>query len=221
MRGSGQQLCVVREPVNWTFEWFGFEATRAGGVIQLTAGVQPLVAPGTFFNRSYGTRMDEVRGGPKSLDVHADDAFDIAFGFFSGPGLEVLDQWSASQLARSAERSLEILKGLGDPAASKLSSAEVRSRAGAHWTMRPGWSVVTADGSPDEAAETVIGWIERSSGDVADPATSARQQYSATFYRAVRDAWAAGSRPAALAVLDLHRAATLHAAGVDQRLDRR
>ncbi len=221
LRGSGQQLCVVREPVEWTFEWFGFEGTRAGGVIQLTAGVQPLIATGTFFHRSYGMRMDEVRGGPKSLDVHADDAVDIAVGFFSGAGLEVVDQWSAERLAELAERSLERLTGLGDPATCELSSAEVRSRTGGYWPMCPGWRAVQADGSSGEAAETVIAWMERSSGGGStDPDTAGRRTYAMTFYRAIREAWGAGGRGAALAVLDLHRAATMRAAGVDRRLDR-
>ena len=136
LRGGGQKTMIVGEPIEWAIPWFGFSK---GSVGRLHCGVAPAIEPLLAWRMGrYGFDMSEVRGGPRSIDMLADDALDIARGFVFGPGLERIGLLTPEYYAERAEQE----------------AADPEPEDG--WVlMAPGSHVINDSGSPVEVGEAV------------------------------------------------------------------
>ncbi|MGW7483835.1 hypothetical protein ACWGH8_35275 [Nonomuraea muscovyensis] len=140
LRGPGSHPFLVREPVDWTIAWVGHR--RRGSHGTLSAGVLPLVEPFTGWHLEYGTVMDDVVGGPRTLDLDSPEALGVARAFVLGHALEILGHWSLERIAETAEARF---------------AARPDDPRGGGWTVLPGCRVVLATGSPEEAARRLAG----------------------------------------------------------------
>ncbi|GGQ71384.1 hypothetical protein [Couchioplanes azureus] len=188
VRGTGPDTVLTREPVDWALAWIGYadSPTRAEGWV--SAGVQPLVVPFTSWVMTYGIRMDEVRSGPRTVDLLADDADEQVRQFVLGAGLEKIDSWPVERLADVAERDF----------------AQDPRRRRTHWHQLPGWRVVNGTASPVEPAEQLVTLCrERAEGSSKKGAQQLLEQ--AAFYERLREVWNESGRDAALQFLTERR----------------
>ncbi|WNM38078.1 hypothetical protein RMN56_23460 [Micromonospora halotolerans] len=201
LRGSGLDTVLAREPLGWSLAWIGWSGSPTRPVGWVTAGVQPLVAPFTSWIMTYGVRMDEVRSGPPTVDLSADEAVDQARRFVLDAGLEKIDKWPAERLADVAERDY----------------AQDPRRRRTHWHQLPGWRVVNGTASPVEPATELAELCrDRAAGSSGTGARQLAEQ--AAFYEGLVRAWHDGERDAALGFLTAQRDQALAARKLDAAL---
>ncbi|MGV9806111.1 hypothetical protein [Micromonospora chersina] len=199
VRGTGLGTVLVREPLDWALAWIGYSGSPTRPVGWVAAGVQPLVSPFISWVMTYGVRMDEVRSGPPTVDLSADEAVEQARRFVLDAGLAKLDSWPAERLADVAERDF----------------AQDPHRRRTHWHQLPGWRVVTGTASPVEPATQLVDLChERAAGTSGTGARQLAEQ--AAFHEGLVRAWQDGDREAALAFLTAQRDQAL----ADRKLDR-
>ncbi|AVT36554.1 hypothetical protein [Plantactinospora sp. BB1] len=184
VRGTGLGMSLVREPLDWALGWIGYSGSPSRPVGWAAAGVQPLVTPPLGFGLTYGIRMDEVRSGPRTVDLLADDAADAIRRFVLDAGLAEIDAWPVERLAEVAERDF----------------AQDPHRRGKHWDHLPGWRVVTGSGSPVEPAEQLTALCRQKAG-TASGRGSRRLAERGTFYERLCEEWHEGGSGAALRLL--------------------
>jgi hypothetical protein len=198
IRGAGLDTVLTREPVGWALAWIGYADSPTRAVGWVSAGVQPLVVPFTSWVMTYGIRMDEVRSGPRTVDLLSEDAGEQVRQFVLGAGLEKLDSWPAERLADVAERDF----------------AQDPGRRRTHWHQLPGWRVVNGTASPEEPAEQLVALCEeRAKGASKKGGQQLREQ--AAFYQRLRDVWNDSGRDAALQFLEQRRDQDLAAHKLD------
>lgn len=191
LRGGGQKTMIVGEPVEWAIPWFGFSK---GSIGRLHCGVAPAMEPLLEWRMGrYGFDMSEVRSGPRSIDLLADDALDVARGFVFGPGIARIELLTPDYYGERAEQ-----------------EAADQAAEGGWVLMAPGWRVINDSGSPVDVAARCIAWVQQRFAH--DPAYVALH---ADFFRQLIDAWNDGGRDAALTFLVEHRDAQLR----EQKLD--
>lgn len=201
LRGTGLDTVLVREPLDWALAWVGYSGSPTRPVGWVAAGVQPLVAPFTSWIMTYGVRTDEVRSGPPTVDLSADEAVDQARRFVLDAGLAKIDSWPAERLADVAERDF----------------AQDPRRRRTHWHQLPGWRVVNGTGSPVEPATQLVELCrERAAGTSGTGARQLAEQ--ATFHERLVRAWQDGEREAALEFLTGRRDEALAARKLDRAL---
>lgn len=146
LRGKGQRLRIVQEPVDWTLGSISYASTYDDEGY-LYASVMPLVEPFTEWHLDYGVRIGDEPGTPGTVNLLADDGLQVARDFVLGPALAELVKWPAPRLADIAERSL---------------AAETSSRQGLKppWFMAAAWRVVNGSGSLVEPAQRALHFTE-------------------------------------------------------------
>ncbi|SCL45896.1 hypothetical protein [Micromonospora chersina] len=201
VRGTGLGTVLVREPLDWALAWIGYSGSPTRPVGWAAAGVQPLVTPFTSWIMTYGIRMDEVRTGPSTLDLSADQAVEQARRFVLDAGLAKIDGWPAERLADVAERDF----------------AQDPGRRRTHWHQLPGWRVVNGTASPVEPATQLVALCrERAAGTSGTGARQLAEQ--AAFHDGLVRAWQDGEREAALEFLTARRDQALAARKLDRAL---
>ncbi|MBA8957644.1 hypothetical protein ACFQU9_07805 [Actinomadura namibiensis] len=192
LRGRGRSRVLVREPIEWTVAWIGFSRSAFSESGWFMAAVEPLVKPTFSWALSFGLRMDEVRNGPKDVDLRDDSAARDLARFAHEAALAELDRWTVERLAGAAEKSLK--------------RPLERRRPPHYWLMAPGWRVLLDTGSPREVFDEVVDFF--GSRDL---------QEQLPFYQDLCDRWESGGRPEALAFLQSHRDHKLEAARLTTR----
>lgn len=201
VRGAGLGAVLVREPLDWALAWIGYSGSPTRPVGWVAAGVQPLVTPFTSWIMTYGIRMDEVRSGPSTVDLTADEAVEQARRFVLDAGLAKIDGWPAERLADVAERDF----------------AQDPRRRRTHWHQLPGWRVVNGTASPVEPATQLVELCrERAAGTSGTGARQLAEQ--AAFHDGLVRAWQDGERGAALEFLTAQRDQALAARKLDRAL---
>ncbi|TYB40336.1 hypothetical protein FXF50_00985 [Micromonospora sp. AP08] len=201
VRGAGLGMVLAREPLDWALAWIGYSGSPTRPVGWVAAGVQPLVSPFTSWIMTYGVRMDEVRSGPPTVDLSADEAVEQARRFVLKAGLAKIDGWPAERLADVAERDF----------------AQDPRRRRTHWHQLPGWRVVNGTGSPVEPATQLVELCrERAAGTSGTGARQLAEQ--AAFHEGLVRAWQDGEREAALEFLTAQRDQALAARKLDRSL---
>jgi len=187
VRGTGRQVVLVKQPVEWTLPWLGMSRTRTTDDPYLMAGVTPLVGPVLALTAEFGLRSDEVRPRPAYVKVSlsAPEAEEQVRSFFMNDAWPRMQQGTYEGHAARAERQF------AQPAAERRPPWVFQQAAG--------WRVVLETGSPVEPARQGLEKFE---------SLGAGENLFA-FYRGLIDAWEAGSQPAALAYLQKQREATL------------
>lgn len=188
LRGKGQQTILVREPTDWLLCWVGWGKSSYSSSGWLYAAVQPLCAYFERLSLNHGIRMDEVEGGPPSVDMTEPGAADVARAFLGGPAPATFDKWPIERLGMAAERDLPY-------------PLDERER---YWLLAPGCRVVLDTGSPVEPAREVAKYYVESEDGTAD---------EAAYYTGLADSYESGGRAAALAYLEGRREPMLAAAG--------
>ncbi|MER7892175.1 hypothetical protein ABTX15_20385 [Micromonospora sp. NPDC094482] len=201
IRGTGVGTTLVREPLDWSLAWIGYSGSPTRPVGWVSAGVQPLVMPFTSWIMTYGVRMDEVRSGPRTVDLLSDAAADQTRQFVLETGLEKIDGWPPERLADVAERDF---------------AQDPRKRR-THWHQLPGWRVVNGTASPVEpATQLAESCQERARAASAKGARQLSEQ--AAFYEGLRRSWDEGGGEAALRFLTEQRDQALAAQKLDKVL---
>ncbi|MFE9955203.1 hypothetical protein [Micromonospora sp. NPDC005299] len=201
LRGGGLDTVLAREPLDWSLAWIGWSGSPTRPAGWVAAGVQPLVAPFTSWIMTYGIRMDEVRPGPRAVDLSSDGAVEQARRFVLDGGLKKIDGWPAERLADVAERDF----------------AQDPRRRRTHWHQLPGWRVVNATASPVEPATQLAELCRERAAESSG--TGARQlAEQAAFYEGLVRAWHDGERDAALPFLTAQRDQALAARKLDRAL---
>ncbi|MEO3748030.1 hypothetical protein [Plantactinospora sp. B5E13] len=199
IRGTGVGTLLVREPFDWSLAWIGYDGSPSRPAGWLSAGVQPLVTADAGRVMTYGIRMDEVRSGPRTVDLLSDEAADHVRRFVLDSGLPVLDRWPAERLAEVAERDF----------------AQAPDRRRTHWHQAPGWRVVTGTASPVEPARELAALCRV--GSAPRSAAGARHRAARiAFYEGLDQAWQQGGRAEALRFLTGWRDRVL----TERKLDR-
>ncbi|GAB3968502.1 hypothetical protein V1634_31380 [Plantactinospora veratri] len=211
VRGTGLGTSLVREPLDWALCWIGYSGSPSRPVGWVSAGVQPLVTPPLGFELTYGIRMDEVRAGPRTVDLLSDDAADGTRRFVLDAALAKIDAWPAERLAEVAERDF----------------AQEPHRRRRHWHHLPGWRVASGTGSPVEPAErlaelcrqevgTATGRGNQARDHLGDGRVGARLADRGAFYERLSEAWRDGGSGAALRLLAEQRDQALGACKLDR-----
>ncbi|MFC3502766.1 hypothetical protein ACFOOK_17545 [Micromonospora krabiensis] len=188
LRGSGLGTVLAREPVDWALAWIGYSGSPTRPQGWVSAGVQPLVTPFTSWVMTYGVRMDEVRSGPRTVDLLSDEAADQTRRFVLDTGLAKIESWPSERLADVAERDY----------------AQAPAKRRTHWHQVPGWRVVTGSASPVDPAQQLA---DLSQGRAAEASGKGARQLAdqAAFYERLVAAWHEGERDAALRFLTEQR----------------
>lgn len=172
IRGTGVGTLLVREPFDWSLPWIGYDGSPSRPAGWVSAGVQPLVTADVGRVMTYGIRMDEVRSGPRTVDLLSDEAAGHVRRFVLDSGLPVLDRWPAERLAEVAERDF----------------AQERDRRRTHWHQVPGWRVVTGTASPVEPARE-LAEVCRDRSSPRSAAGTRQQAARIAFYEGLGQAW--------------------------------
>ncbi|ANZ41512.1 hypothetical protein BBK82_41730 [Lentzea guizhouensis] len=190
LRGWGEQTVLVEEPWDWTARWIGFDRSAYSEDGWFMAAVEPLVLDRFRWALSFGIRMDEVRGGPLSVDLWADNAGQVLHDFVHGAALAVLDEWTVEKFAAAADKSMQ--------------RPVEKRRAPHYWLLAPGYRVVLDTGSPEEPLRQVIDHINES-GKFAT---------ALLFYEELLERWQTGGRDKALKFLEFDRDRKMEEAGL-------
>ncbi|MQA81750.1 MAG: hypothetical protein GEV10_25300 [Streptosporangiales bacterium] len=196
LRGKGRMTKLVREPVDWRLCWVGFGKSAYSSAGWLYAAVQPLCTyfGGPPMSLNYGIRMDDVEGGPSSVDLTEPGAGDVVRDFLAGPAPATFDEWPLELFGTASERNL----------------ARPRDERGTprFWLLAPGCRVVLDTGSPVEPAREAAAYhLEWEDGTAEE----------AAYYAGLADAFEAGGRDKALAYLEDRKEAMLVAADLATR----
>ncbi|MFD0690012.1 hypothetical protein [Actinomadura fibrosa] len=187
LRGHGWHRVLVREPVEWTATWIGFDRSAFSERGRFIAGVEPLVQPTFSWALSFGLTMDAVRGGPMRVDLRDDSAAQDLATFVHDAALAELDRWTVERFASAAEKS--------------LTRPLERRRPPHYWLMTPGWRVLLDTGDPREVLDDVAAFLRSRDSDER-----------LGFYLTLCDHWESGGRPEALAFLESDRVRKVAAA---------
>ncbi|WP_157529702.1 hypothetical protein [Nocardia sp. NRRL S-836] len=195
LRGRGELTALVQEPWDWAVRWIGFDRSSYSEEGWFMAAVEPLVLDRFRWALSYGMRMDEVRGGPLSVDLRSDDAGQVLHDFAHNAALPVFDKWTIEKFADAADRSMQ-------------RPVEQR-RQPYYWLMAPGYRVVLDTGSPEEPLRQIIDYINEG-GKFAK---------ALPFYEELLKRWQSGGRDEALKFLEFDRDRKIEEAGLTHLID--
>lgn len=198
VRGKGQALKIVREPVEWTLNAFSYASTYDDEGY-LYSHVIPLVEPFVSWHLTYGIRIGDAPGTPGTVNLLADNALHVAREFILGPGLAEMSRWPSQELARWAELSLQ------------ANPEEVRDSP-PDWLMAAGWRVVNGTGSPVEAVRRTMEFI--AFDNRARRLEPRWGEAHVRFYEGLGSAWGSGGRERALSFMTECRSRWLSEQGV-------
>ncbi|MGZ3144427.1 hypothetical protein ACVDFE_21030 [Lentzea chajnantorensis] len=195
VRGRGDLTVLVREPWDWTVSWIGFERSSFSEEGWFQAAVEPLVLESFRWARTFGLRMDEVRGGPRRVDLRSPEAGQVLHDFAHNAALPLFDKWTVEKFAGAADRSMQ-------------RPVEQR-RPPYYWMLAPGYRVVLDTGSPEEPLRQVIDYINE----------HGKFTKSLPFYEELLKRWQTGGRGEALRFLEFDRDRKIGEAGLTHQVD--
>lgn len=194
LRGRGDLTVLVQEPWDWRLQWIGFDKSSFSDKGSFVAAVEPLVLDRFRWAFSYGLRMDEVKGGPLSVDLWSDDAAQVLHDFVQNGAQPVFEKWTVEKFADASERSLQ--------------RPVERRRPPHYWLMAPGYRIILDTKSPEEPLQQIIDWYH--SRDFGQ---------NALFYEELLERWQAGGRDEAMKFLEVDRDRKIEEAGLTHLID--